>query len=128
MVTFLTWQCMTDDEQWHTRSVSIHWQCVELWKSAKFNYEDNKIVLNKNNFFQRVLTFYTNYCSGRDLDIKEVVAMMLNSNKYIFSSHMLMNSNGQMREATAQVHPCILIFIHTHGEKMTLCDEPARVC
>jgi hypothetical protein len=63
-------------------------------------------VLNKNNFFQRALTFYTNYCGGTEMEVLEVVAMMINSNKYIFSSHMLMQSNGQMREATAQVMAC----------------------
>ena len=78
-------------------------QAVELWKGAKFNYEDDKIVINKNNFFQRVFTFYTNYLAGQDLNIIQVITHMLNSGKYIISSHMLMQHNGQMRESSAEV-------------------------
>ena len=73
--------------------------------SLKLNYMDGRIAINKTNLFQRTHTFWTNQMTADEsLDFSEVVAAMLNSKKYMISSTLIMNSQGQMRSSAASTY------------------------
>ena len=73
--------------------------------SLKLNYMDDKIALNKSNLFQRVHTFWTNHLDmAEDVMFDEVIAAMFNSNKYMISSTLIMNNQGQMRADAAETY------------------------
>ena len=69
--------------------------------ALKLSYMDDKIVVNKTNMFQRVLAFDD---TNVDCTFLEMMTRMLNTDKYILSATLLMNSAGQMRESAAEAY------------------------
>ena len=77
--------------------------------ALKLNYMDGFISLNRANLFQRSHTFWTNYLADQpNADFAEVLAAMLNSKKYMLTSTLLMNNNGQMRPEAAEAYWAII--------------------
>lgn len=81
-------------------------------ESLKLCYMDGHIPLNKSNLFQRCHAFVANhpelFVEPDNISLCEILAFMLNTGKYMFSSTMLMNSNGQMRHTAAETYWAII--------------------
>ena len=45
--------------------------------------------------------FYINHFEGEDIDMAEAGSRMFNSNKFMLTPTVIMNTNGQMREESA---------------------------
>ena len=90
--------------------------------SLKLNYMDERIPLNKGNFFTRVHAFVVNNpelfadCSDAYC-LADIVAMMLNTKKYMIAATMLMTNSGQMRATAAESYLAIIM-----GKKATYVD------
>jgi hypothetical protein len=77
--------------------------------ALKLNYMDGLIPLNKSNLFQRSHTFWNNYMVDvPNAGFTDVLAEMINSKKYMLSSTLLMNTNGQMRPEAAEAYWAIV--------------------
>ena len=90
--------------------------------SLKLNYMDERIPLNKSNFFSRVHSFVINNpelfadCSDH-YNLADIVAMMLNTKKYMIAATMLMTGSGQMRATAAESYLAIIM-----GKQATYVD------
>jgi len=112
--------CAKDEGMPHFRSHSkdVTRQEIDRGKeeygSMKLSYLDNKIMLTKSNLFNKMHSYYTNNIAPRQVAFPEVLAEMINSNKYIFAATVLMSAFGQMREDSAEAYWSIIM-----GQKAT---------
>ena len=81
---------------------------IEEWRAARLTYEDDKILLNTTNFFQRLHAYYLSELACRSnasaLSWLTVLTHMLNTGRYMLSSRMLMNTFGQMHYKAAEAY------------------------
>lgn len=84
------------------------------YSHCKLSYLDNKMLLTKANLFGRAHTFYMNKFHPEQVELAEVLVEMINSNKYMLSAVLMMQTNGQMRESTANAYWSIVM-----GQKAT---------
>lgn len=74
-------------------------------ESMAVSYLDNKIILTKQNFFQKAWSYWNNKIAPRSLCLSHVLTDMLNERpcKYALSASVFMSS-GQMRRSAAEVY------------------------
>ena len=78
--------------------------------SLRLSFLDDKIVQNKSNMFIKTHNFWlNNYPDDTNIEFAQVQADMHNQGKHIISPLVLMNGNGQMREAAAETYWALLI-------------------
>lgn len=77
---------------------------IDEYKSLKLSFMDDKIALNKSNLFSKAHSYYTTYMGDTEATFSGTIAEMLNSDKYMLSATVLMNSQGQMRHVSAETY------------------------
>ena len=75
-------------------------------ESLSHSYTDDKIILTKANFFQKIWGYWTNMLAPRIVSMSFVLTVMLNERpqKYMLAGNLLMNNMGQMRRSAAEVY------------------------
>ena len=101
---------------------------IEEWRAARLSYEDDKLLLNTVNFFQRMHAFFLSELAQRPdtatgMSWVEVLTCMLNSGRYMLSSRLLMNTFGQMHFEAAAAYWALIM-----GSTVTDAQVEAMVC
>ena len=91
---------------------------IAEWTAAKLSYEDDKIILNKQNFFQKVHAYHLGFVAPRSLPLTELLTDMLNTGKYVVAVSLLTTGNGPMREPAAHIFWKLILGYRLHEEEV----------
>ena len=68
------------------------------------SYTDNKILLTKNNLFQKAYSKWSASVAPRKIMFSAMICDLLNDGEHVLAASVLMSSNGQMRRSAAEVY------------------------
>ena len=87
---------------------------IEEHSSLKMSYTDGKIILSRQNLYQKVWTYWMNTRAPATMRFSQVMTEILNDGNYVLSAQLLMISSGQMRRTSAEIYWSMLM-----GKKIT---------